>query len=62
MSGAAFTSTRGIGDPLGQCAATSDAPEPVITVAPTGTARTAARTRSSRGDTMVVPLGANTWK
>ena len=62
MSGAAFTSTRAAGDPLGQCAATSAAPEPVITVGPTGTARTAARTRSSRGVTMVVPFGANTWK
>jgi len=31
-------------------------------VAPTGTARTAARTRSSRGGTMVFPFGAKTWK
>ena len=62
MSGAACSSTRGTGEPLGQCAATSVAPEPVITVGPTGTARTAARTRSSRGVTTVTPFGANTWK
>ena len=37
-------------------------PEPVMIVGPTGTARTAARTRSSRGVTIVLPLGAKTWK
>ena len=62
VSAAGRASTRGGGALSGQCAAMSDAPEPLITVGSMTAARTALAARSSRGGTTVTPLAAKIWK